>query len=107
MTLEEANQIKIKDWFGDWTPKNYVDNDDEDDDKDIIYGDINNDRKITALDAAIVLQYCNNKAEYTLTDKQLKAADVDGSEGISYNDVSLILDKALNYDTVLPFESVN
>ena len=105
MTKEEADELNIKDWFGDWTPKNYVDK--EDDDKDVIYGDINGDRKVTALDAAIVLQYCNNKSEYTLTDKQLKAADVDGSDGISYNDVSLILDKALNDDTVLPFKSAN
>lgn len=105
MTKEEADKLLIKDWFEDWTPKNYVDK--EDNDKDIIYGDINGDKKVTALDAAIVLQYCNNKSEYILTDKQLKAANVDGSEEISYNDVSLILDKALNYDMVLPSKSVN
>ncbi len=106
LTDEEASAIKISDWFGDWTPKNYVESD-----KPIVvetlYGDVNGDGKITAVDAAMALKAAI-EADYNLLlgDKAKKAADVDGNEGISVNDASLILQKVLNSDKItLPVQN--
>ena len=104
LTKEEADAIKVTDWFGGWTPKNYKENSGGDDDDDkIIYGDVDGNGFVTAADAAIVLQAAIDSS-FNLTGNALKAADVDGTGDISVNDASLVLQKVLDSKVVLPAE---
>jgi len=54
------------------------------------YGDVNLDGKITVSDAVAVLQYIANKQKYSLNEKALKNADVDGESGITGTDAVVI-----------------
>ena len=50
----------------------------------IVYGDANDDGKVTLADAVAVLQFVANKQKYPLSDQALKAADVYGNgDGIT------------------------
>ncbi len=70
----------------------------------IYYGDVDNDRKVLANDAAMALQYVLDKEGFVLDEAGLERADVDGSGLVSSNDAALILQKALNNRFVLPVE---
>lgn len=54
-------------------------------------GDANLDGQTTVADAVAILQYIGNRDKYQLTDQGKKNADVDGVEGITPNDVLVIL----------------
>ena len=54
-------------------------------------GDANCDDKITVADAVAVLQYIVNAERYPLSDKGKENADLDGLEGISGDDVIMIM----------------
>ncbi|MGI6264687.1 MAG: TIM-barrel domain-containing protein [Acutalibacteraceae bacterium] len=60
--------------------------------EDVIPGDVNDDKEVTAADALMALQAATGKI--TLTERQRQAADVDGNEGVSAADALLILQKA-------------
>ena len=57
----------------------------------IIYGDVNDDGKVTPLDAALVMQHV--VGELTLTSNQQVRADVTGNGALSSMDAALILQK--------------
>lgn len=72
-----------------------------------IMGDINLDTKITAVDALLVLKYVTGSQE--LTTRQ-KAEDMDGRNGISVDDVLIILQYAVttgNSVEEVPYSYVN
>ncbi|MGN0242824.1 MAG: glycoside hydrolase family 2 TIM barrel-domain containing protein [Lachnospiraceae bacterium] len=56
-------------------------------------GDVNMDGKVTAVDALLALQYVNGT--YTPTDAQKEAADYDGDNSLTQDDVTAILDEAV------------
>ena len=70
----------------------------------IIYGDITGDNRVTALDAAVVLQACMGLI--TLTLEQTERANVSGGEdGVTAYDASLIMRYVLGLLTEFPVKS--
>ena len=53
-------------------------------------GDANCDGKVTVADAVAVLQYIANKQKYPLTADGIANADIDGAEGITGGDATMI-----------------
>ena len=71
-------------------------------DKDILYGDVNGDGKVTARDSMIVQRYAIKLAQ--LTDEQIKVADVDRNGKVNAKDALYILRSSINL-AVLPIEN--
>ena len=71
---------------------------------DIPYGDVNNDTKIDAKDALMVLKYAVQKME--LTQAQQKAAEVDGKDGINAKDALEILKYSVRKIEKFPIEEI-
>ena len=57
---------------------------------DRLAGDANLDNKVTISDAVRILQYLANSDKYDLTEKAKNNADVDGNEGVTGMDASVI-----------------
>lgn len=55
-----------------------------------VYGDANADRLINVADSVTVLQYTTNKEKYSLTEEQIRSADVDGISGLTGSDAIII-----------------
>lgn len=66
----------------------------------VVYGDVNDDGKVTVDDALVVLQGAVGKIE--LNDAQKLAGDVDGEAGISVSDALVVLQKAVGKIESLP-----
>jgi len=71
---------------------------------DGIYGDVDGDSLLTAVDAALVLTKVVDSS-IVFTPQQEIAADVDGSGVVLVNDASLILQRVLNASTKFDVES--
>ena len=67
-----------------------------------LYGDVNDDGEVTASDALMTLQ--NFVGSRQFTDEQLKAANVDGVDGITAKDALLILQHAVKILDKFPIE---
>lgn len=68
----------------------------------VMYGDLNNDKKVNATDALIALKIAVGKQK---ADEQLiKLADVDGNKQVNANDALLILKKAVDKIKKFPVE---
>ena len=67
-----------------------------------LYGDVNDDGEVTASDALMTLQ--NFVGSRQFTDEQLKAANVDGVDGITAKDALLILQHAVKIMDKFPIE---
>ena len=68
------------------------------------YGDVDEDSEVTAYDATKVLRFLNGYEDAWLTEKQRKAADVNGDGVISEDDSQLILDLIVNKISKFPVE---
>ena len=66
----------------------------------VVYGDVNNDGKVTVDDALVVLQGAVGKIQ--LNDAQKLAGDVDGEAGIGVSDALAVLQKAVGKVETLP-----
>ena len=66
----------------------------------VVYGDVNDDGKVTVDDALVVLQGAVGKLD--LNDAQKLAGDVDGEAGISVSDALVVLQKAVGKIESLP-----
>lgn len=69
----------------------------------VVYGDVNQSGDVDLVDALITLQAAAGIVE--LTEPQKKAADVDGTAGVSANDALLILQHATKRLQTFPVES--
>lgn len=67
-----------------------------------LYGDVNDDGEVTASDALMTLQ--NFVGSRQFTDEQLKAANVDGVDGITAKDALLILQHSVKILDKFPIE---
>ena len=67
-----------------------------------IYGDVTGDGRVTALDAAVVLQACVGLT--TLTPEQDELANVSGEGGVTAYDASLIMQYVIDLLTKFPVE---
>jgi len=67
-----------------------------------IYGDVDGNGILDAVDAAIALLKGIGSPTVVFTDKQEFVGDVDSEEGVGINDASLILQKVLDSDNELP-----
>jgi hypothetical protein len=56
-----------------------------------LYGDANNDGKITIADAAAILQTLSNSDKYPLTEQGAANSDVNGVTGITVDDAIVIM----------------
>lgn len=72
---------------------------------DIPYGDVNEDEKVNAVDALMVLKYAVH--EIDLTEAQKLAAEVDGNDSISASDALEILKFSVNKIANFPIEIVS
>ncbi len=70
-----------------------------------ILGDVNCDGKVNVNDASILLQYILNPNSISITDCGLTNAKVFGNEIVTSNDVSAILQKALNDNFEFPLSN--
>ncbi|MGO5111989.1 CotH kinase family protein [Oscillospiraceae bacterium LCP25S3_E10] len=69
----------------------------------VIYGDVNGDKKVTVADAVLMSR---SAMEYiTLTDQQAKAADVNGDGVVTIADIILVQRYALGYIDKFPVEA--
>ena len=66
----------------------------------VVYGDVNDDGKVTVDDALVVLQGAVGKIQ--LNDAQKLAGDVDGEAGIGVSDALAVLQKAVGKVETLP-----
>ena len=69
----------------------------------INYGDVNSDGKVNILDIVKTINHIIGRSNITNT-TQLKAADVDFNEGITSNDVVIIVEYILGRVKVLPYK---
>lgn len=69
-----------------------------------VAGDANDDKAITADDAALALSYCLAPESTEITEQGIKNADVDKEDGITAKDAAYILQKALDSTFLMPIE---
>lgn len=69
-----------------------------------VAGDANDDKAITADDAALALSYCLAPESTEITEQGIKNADVDKEDGITAKDAAYILQKALDSTFLMPVE---
>lgn len=69
-----------------------------------IYGDANEDSKITVSDAVAILQYIANKEKYPLTEQGMINADCDGESGITGSDAIAVQKKDAGVVDTLPLK---
>lgn len=69
-----------------------------------VAGDANDDKAITADDAALALAYCLAPESTEITEQGIKNADVDKEDGITAKDAAYILQKALDSTFLMPVE---
>lgn len=69
---------------------------------DVLYGDVDGSRAVTASDALLALQAATGKL--TLNEQQADAADVDGIDGLTTMDALIILQYATGKLTAFPVE---
>ena len=73
-------------------------------DGDILYGDANLDKKVSAADAVAILQSIANKDKYELKPQGKINGDVDGESGITGSDALVILKKDAGLVDKLPIK---
>ena len=73
-------------------------------DGDILYGDANLDKKVSAADAVAILQSIANKDKYELKPQGKINGDVDGESGITGTDALVILKKDAGLVDKLPIK---
>ncbi len=73
--------------------------------KELMLGDVNDDGTLTAMDAAIVLQYALTGSAEILSGDNLIKAELDGNGTITANDSACIIAKSLDSSYVFPVEA--
>lgn len=71
----------------------------------VMYGDANEDGKITVSDAVAILQYIANNAKYPLTEQGAVNADCDGENGITGSDAIAVQKRDAGIVDSLPLRS--
>lgn len=71
--------------------------------KDVIYGDVNQDGKVTSADASLILQYVGSAGNLS-SEMDIKAGDVNGDKQVTSADASLVLQRVAGSITSFPVE---
>ena len=71
---------------------------------DVVWGDWDDDKKITATDAAYILQYVLAPRNMSYTQEQVERCRVYGDDAITASDSAMVLQKALDEKVVFPVE---
>lgn len=71
--------------------------------KDVIYGDVNQDGKVTSADASLILQYVGSAGNLS-SEMDIQAGDVNGDKQVTSADASLVLQRVAGSITSFPAE---